>query len=114
MNKTRFKIGDWVDIKGRKKEGDLKNFPQLRLSEENITGQICGVTYRKQGSTDWSYDQPPYFYESGKPIAVWLIRDGMTNKPYDALDEDVFLCVPSLESRELPWRCQRNWKGEKR
>jgi len=104
--KDRFRIGDWVRVDA---SVEFRNGKPTRREHSNMVGQIVGVALRCHGERkketynwgEYGEDYQPAYLDITETEYVWLVRLGMTNKPFEALNDDVEGC---WGKRELPFR----------
>jgi len=115
MKKPRFKIGEWVRAKNTVKFDYDKNDNRIPFKHNGCNGVIIGATTRYIGKGN-GYG---HLYNT-KPINVWQIRQGYSNKPYEALDEDVVSLENNLDDKnnnilllknDIPFRFNKEWHG---
>ena len=111
MKKPRFKIGEWVRAENTVKFDYNGQDERIPIKQDGINGVVVGATTRFVGRGN-GYGK--LYIE--KALLVWQIRQGYSNKPYEALDEDVV----SLENfddgimllkSDIPFRYNNEWHG---
>ena len=94
----KFKIGDWVETKkilydykqSETNEGGYitRSFRKFNTTQIKILGQICGMKRLHFGEYKFDVDGQKYL-DIDQTKYVYLIREGMINKPIMALEEDI-------------------------
>jgi hypothetical protein len=115
----KFKIGTWVEVKA--KVFTCFNNDGSRTIESSplfkpIIGQIVGAKRKHEGQLrDWNTHEdffstkPEWYLESSGTKLVWLVRQGIMNKPIEAFEEDIklFICTTHIV---LPDIHRYQWK----
>ena len=106
-NIRRFKIGDWVMIRGNAikeettdKDGTTRRLLVTRPFKFPRLGRITGVASRYDGRLDYDWECGNTFIQE-KCHAVWCIRLGLKNSEIYAFDEDVEP-IEVAEGHQLP------------
>jgi len=107
MNRDRFTIGDWVLVTAESTimrayggPTGAKREIQKWCAPEPWLGQIVGAAIRFTGNISYNGEYGASFTIGGT-IPVWLVRQGMTNKPVMVQDADL---EPAEGNTHLPWR----------
>lgn len=119
--KTEFDIGEWVEAKAivyfdydypenRAKKPILKR----KMFKQKITkkGIVSGMSYRNIGERKEPYWNEQAEFKTTKRILVYLIKEGMINKPFECLEKDLKKILPE----KFPF-CKRHkviWTKEMR
>ena len=114
MKKPRFKIGEWVRAENTVKFDYNINNERIPIKQDSVNGVIVGATTRFVGKGN-GYGK--LYIE--KALLVWQIRQGYSNKPYEALDEDVVSLENNLDENDdtillksdIPFRYNSEWHG---
>lgn len=131
INKTRFKIGDVVNIKASTyaayKDGSQERKLYTDVFKESKTGQIIGIKKIQLGNYEPSSgyqgdpeDYEPAFLSVTGTVFLWKVTLGMMNKPFFTKDEDVEFMYSLPSSFELPLFYQEQpkwdnkWKNDQR
>ncbi len=96
---SKFKIGDWVRaevVAVVKTEWRSRSCIKERMvvgALRSVRGQIVGATRMYGGKLDYSGDEGRVFFPR-QPHAVWLVREGLLNKPIPVFERNLFPCAP--------------------
>lgn len=119
MKKPRFKIGEWVRAENTVtfcSNFEPNNPERVMAFGAGLNGIIVGATTRFLGIVmDNGLDEGASLINR-KAIKVWQIRQGYSNKLYEALDEDVVSLENSddgimLLKSDIPFRYNSEWHG---
>jgi len=108
MKKTKFKIGDWVETKAvvsfsydYPENRAKKPFLKRRMFRQMTTkkGIVSGMSYRNIGERKEPYWDEPAEFKTTKRIPVYLIKEGMINKPFECLEKD----LKKIPAEEFPF-----------
>jgi len=113
MKKYKYKIGDWVEVEAIVNfYYDGGNQRQIQRISKIFIGQVCGIRNRFLGkyiggdSSGYSLDDyDPAYLEVDKTIEVYLVTEGMMNKPHMVLEEGMVSSskgILSDKERKLP------------
>ena len=108
--KLKFDIGEWVEAKalvyfnyGYQNEQGIRSHDRremFRLPHQQRKGRIVGMSYRNIGiiKRTHDYNEPNYFAIT-KRVLVYLVKEGMINKPFNSLPED----LKRIPAEEFPF-----------
>lgn len=106
--KTKFDIGDWVKTKtivyfdydyleDYKKKLFIKRKMFRMLTKRK--GRIVGMTYRNIGERKEEFWMEQAIFKTTKRILVYLVKEGMINKPFECLPKD----LKRIKAEEFPF-----------
>jgi len=121
MKKPRFKIGEWVRAENTVtfcSNLEPNNPERVMAFGASLNGVVVGSTTRFIGAIMNNRHFENASLINRKSVQVWQIRQGYSNKPYEALNEDVV----SLENDksddgiillkgDIPFRYNSEWYG---
>ena len=87
----------------------------LNKLKNPVVGVIVGATYIIEGSYHGGYspfgeDDPPYLIENKRHF-VYLVRQGLTNKPLKVFPKDISIIIfPAAEECDIPFLYQKKYK----
>lgn len=118
MNKSKYKIGDFVLVHNTVEfvyDSNNNRQVELRAPSEPFVAQITGATYRQLGKLivdircgEFGEDYIPAHLACISALLVWKVKRGITNSEIDVLEDGIELC---WIKHKLPWRYLRKTNG---
>lgn len=123
--KTKFDIGEWVEAEanvyfnyGYKDEKETGSPNKREMFRQEVSGRrakkkgrIVGMSYRNIGIVKRGYYDEPNTFTTTKRVLVYLIKEGMINKPFNCLPED----LKRIPAEEFPFcKSHKAWTKEMR
>jgi len=124
MKKIEFDIGEWVEAKAivhfnygyqndyKIRSPNKREMFRQELGARKKKGRVAGMSYRNIGIRKRDYYNEQAIFTTTKRILVYLIKEGMINKPFECLPKD----LKKIPPEEFPFckSYQMKWTEEDR